>query len=69
MKSTVINSSQLGINCWSAKRFVNSCYKCSYYRYCKYPERVANKEYDQTATKMLIKYREYKKLSHKLSSL
>ncbi|MBO9428312.1 hypothetical protein [Sulfitobacter sp. R18_1] len=47
MKVAVVSSSSLGVNCWSAARFNNGCHTCSRYESCKYPERVANQEYDQ----------------------
>jgi len=50
MKATIITLNQLGTNCWSAKRFINSCYKCTHYRCCEYPERVSNKGYDSLQT-------------------
>lgn len=46
MKVAVVSSSSLGVNCWSAARFNNGCHTCSRYETCKYPERVANAEYD-----------------------
>jgi hypothetical protein len=36
----------LGANCWSAHRFTGNCFKCGRYDACKYPERVANENYD-----------------------
>lgn len=46
MRAVTVSSSQLGINCWSAKRFTNTCHRCDRYDRCRYPERVANAEYD-----------------------
>lgn len=69
MKSVIIEASQLGVNCWRPVRFLNSCHLCPNYKHCKYPERVANKEYDETETEMLIAFREYKRLSCKLQNI
>lgn len=53
MKSVIINSSELGTNCWSALRLVKQCFKCRYYDRCKYPERVVNKCYDRLRVKLV----------------
>ena len=41
-----VKACQLGTNCWSPLRFTGHCYKCQRYEYCTYPERVADKTYD-----------------------
>lgn len=40
MKSCIVSSSELGTDCWSAKRFTNGCYKCEYVKTCKLPEAI-----------------------------
>ena len=37
MKSAVVNSKDLGTNCWSPKRFCGG--RCDRVMYCKYPEK------------------------------
>ena len=46
MRTAIVTSAQLGVNCWSAKRFTNTCHQCDRYDRCRYPERVANEAYD-----------------------
>jgi hypothetical protein len=46
MKVAVVSSSALGLNCWKPTRLVGSCESCHKYETCKFPERVANPEYD-----------------------
>lgn len=47
MKSVVVKSSELGINCWSPLRFVKQCFKCYKYDRCKHPEKVVDETYDR----------------------
>lgn len=37
MNYTIVKSSQLGINCWSARRFCGG--RCQMVMYCDYPEK------------------------------
>ena len=69
MKVSIIKASQLGTNCFSPLRFLNSCHHCSRYRNCNYTERIANEEHDKIVAEMLITYREYKRLSHRLEQV
>lgn len=46
MRTAIVTSSELGANCWSAMRFTRTCHKCDRYDRCRYPERVANEQYD-----------------------
>lgn len=66
MKVAIVKASELGTNCWSPLRFVNSCYACSRYRYCKYPERVANAEFDRLASNVYRTFRRYMTAQRKL---
>jgi len=50
--AVVVRSSQLGLNCWDARRFTGGRWKCNRYRVCKYPERVACKDYDEARAKI-----------------
>ena len=47
MEAKIVNSKELGLNCWSTLRFFGKCYKCPRYKYCRYPERVVNEEHDR----------------------
>ena len=38
MRHKVINSKDLGIDCWSSKRFFDLCDKCDRVHRCKLPE-------------------------------
>ena len=46
MKAKIVKSSELGMNCWSAKRFNQNCASCQRYDRCKYPEKMRNEEYE-----------------------
>lgn len=47
MRTAIVKSSELGTECWSAKRFVGECFKCDKYETCKYEVRVENPTYDK----------------------
>ena len=66
MKSVVVKASELGNNCWSPHRFLNSCYMCSRYRFCDYPERVANEEFDRRTSDVYRTLRLYAKAQRRL---
>ena len=38
MKYKIITSSELGMDCWSAKRFTDGCHECDRVKQCKLPE-------------------------------
>jgi len=40
MKYKIVTSSELGTDCWSAKRFTGYCHKCNHVRTCKLPEAI-----------------------------
>ncbi len=68
MKAKVIKASQLATNCWLPARLFGRCWDCDRYFYCTYPERVANREYDnlfqklRLARRALAEWREKHKL-------
>lgn len=66
MKSVIVKASELGYVCWSPHRFVNSCYMCARYRFCDYPERVANEEFDRLASNVYRTLRMYAKAQRRL---
>jgi len=39
MKTIVVESSELRVNCWAWYRFVGTCGICPRYNRCTYPER------------------------------
>jgi len=43
MKTTIVNSSQLGTGCWSAKRFTDGCCDCRRVETCDLPEAAKGK--------------------------
>lgn len=40
MKYAIISSKDLGPDCWSPKRFLNSCEDCDQIKKCKLPEAI-----------------------------
>ena len=64
MNYKVVKSSELGTNCWSAKRFCGECYRCQLYGKCKYPQRIANKEYDYLLSELSRVKNELKKFEN-----
>ena len=69
VKVVTVKRSELGTNCWSPLRFVNSCFQCSKYPHCKYPERVANVEFDRLASSVYRTFRRYMTAQRKLREL
>jgi len=69
MKAVIVKASELGTKCWSPYRFVNSCFQCSHYVHCKYPERVVNEEFDRLASGVYRKLRMYMRAQRKLKLL
>lgn len=66
MKAVIVKVSELGTNCWSPLRFVKSCFQCSRYRYCEYPERVVSKEFDALVSAVYIVCRKYAKAKQQM---
>lgn len=42
----IVAPSSTVTNCWSSNRFTKRCHRCERYDVCRFPERVANVEYD-----------------------
>ena len=45
-KTTIVKSSELGSNCWLAKRFIEGVSRCPRVMECKYPEKKTCKAVD-----------------------
>jgi hypothetical protein len=45
MKTAIVTVKQLGIACWSIKRFLDQCHECNRVKYCKLPEARAGRIY------------------------
>ncbi len=59
MSVVVVSSSQLGIRCWSPRRFLHACFKCKRYLYCKYLEREVDFGYEQLRARLASAKRSY----------
>lgn len=47
----IVNSKELGTECWSPERFLGRCFLCKRYSRCKASCKVVNKKYDDLVKK------------------
>ena len=53
MTFAIVMKSKLGA-CWDSHVYTNSCFKCSRYDRCIYPERIADATYDNLRKKAAL---------------